>query len=93
MKLCRDYRPALRDAVILQVVVVLLASMVLDGGQCLGYALVALLPYWAGALAIMLRRSATPTRLDLAAIRFGYLAVLAATPLVTAVVWSLPAML
>lgn len=68
------YRSPLRDSLVLQAFFLIFSSLALDGGMMLGNSLFALAPCWALTLLVLLRRSSTPTPLDLKVVRFGYLA-------------------
>jgi hypothetical protein len=80
------YRSAIRDSLCLQAIFVTLGGLALDGGQLGRYTLFVLVPYWIVALLILMRRPDSPTPLDLAVVRFGYLALLLLIPLVSALV-------
>jgi hypothetical protein len=88
MTLSRDYLRPLRDSVILQVLILLPANVTADLGLLAQLAAMALAAYWVGALTILLRRSRSPTRLNLRAIRFGYPLVCFAALVVVPNVWS-----
>ncbi len=67
------YRNPIRDSLCLQVFFLIFSSLALDGGVMLGNSLVVLAPCWILTLLILLRRPSSPTRLDLAVVRFSYL--------------------
>ena len=59
------YRKPLLEAAILQVLVVILAGMILDGGKCLYVALLSVMAHWAVSVIILVRRPYSPTKGDL----------------------------
>ncbi len=67
------YEGAKTFALVQQSIVLLLSSLVLDGGDVFHACLVALLAFWVGAIIIGVRRPQTPTRCDLVVIRYGYI--------------------
>jgi hypothetical protein len=73
------YGDALFFSFILQGLLCFFSAMIMDGGLAKRYCLLALGPYWVGALIIMLRRPQAPsaTFMDQVFIRFGYLFCLA----------------
>ena len=81
------YRSVRASVLSQQAAVLLLASMILDGGDILSMCLVALVGFWAGAVIICARRPQTPTRLDLLFIRFGYLPLCILAVFFTLTVW------
>jgi hypothetical protein len=72
----RAYIPALKIAVIVQGIVLVLAALILDMEQARHISMVAALADWLMIGLIMLRRPYSPTRLDLLAIKWGYLPLL-----------------
>lgn len=66
-------RSALIFSLILQTPIILLFSIMLDGGTLGTLSLIAACGYWAGVVLILLRRSNVPTVVDLAFVRWGYL--------------------
>ena len=89
MPLAPGFRPALRFAVVEQLVFLFLTSLILDSGQTLRACVVAVLGYWAATFLIMMRRSASPSRADLAFVRHGTLAMLLLVGLAAPFVWKL----
>ena len=83
------YRMAITSAVVQQVIVLVLASMILDGGDLLAFCLVACLAFWVGVVFIRLRRGQTPTKMDLILIRSSYLLLCIITFFVVHLVWRL----
>lgn len=70
------YRKPLLEAAILQVLAVILAGMILDGGKCLYVVLLSVLAHWAVAVIILVRRPSSPTKGDLAIVGRAFLLVL-----------------
>ncbi len=66
------YREAIRSALVQQVLIIGLTSMVLDGGTLCCVCLYAAIGFWIGVAIIRLRRP-IPTAVDLAVINAGYL--------------------
>jgi len=82
-------RAAIHSALVQQAIVLLLASMILDGGllaQICGFAFAA---FWAAVGLLKIRRNSFPTKIDLALIRCGYLLVCLISFLVASFVWHL----
>lgn len=83
------YRNAIISAIVQQVLVLVLASLILDGGDLLMFCVVACLAFWSGFVFIRVRRGQTPTKIDLILIRASYLALCIITFLVVHLVWKL----
>jgi hypothetical protein len=66
------YRAVIKSAAIQQVLVLVLASMILDGGVVAATCFFAAVGFWAGVFVIRLRRR-SPTRVDLAVIEGEYI--------------------
>lgn len=64
-----------------QALAVLISCLLLDGGAFLDVCMLAFIAFWIGVLVIVLRRGATPTKLDLSFIRAGRIPILALTAL------------
>ena len=89
-ELSKDYWLALQVSLVFQVVFMLLAGMILDGGQCAQWCAVSLAAYWGGLIVILLRRPKTPTRIDLFLIRWSFPAIcFFITPFMMILVWKL----
>jgi hypothetical protein len=84
-----SYRNAITSAIVQQVIVLVLTSLILDGGDLLMFCLVACLAFWAGVAFIRLRRGQTPTKTDLILIRSSYLLLCVITFFVVHLVWKL----
>jgi hypothetical protein len=75
-------------SIVLQIPILVLAALMLDGGRLLGVVSIATVAYWMVTLQIMFRRPATPTRVDIVFIRFGVLLLSAVTVFVAPFVWD-----
>jgi hypothetical protein len=67
--------------------VLLLASLLLDGGRALRVFTVAAGAYWAGVAVIVCRRRRSPTRSDLVFVGWGFWLLLVVTRALAPVVW------
>jgi len=72
-----------------QFIFLLLGAGILDGGQCFQILAYAALAYWAGFGLIMLRRHGRLTQADKILIRWGYLLLVAASSIITPLIWQL----
>lgn len=70
------YRNAIRAAVLLQLVLAVLMTLILDGGYTARIGGYVMGGFWIGVAMIMLRRPRAPTPLDLFYVRWGYLTLL-----------------
>ena len=84
-----QYRSALRDAACLQLVLLGLCALVLDGGELLSVCAVAVLAFWGGVGVLLYRASRGPSQLDLLLVRFGFLPVLILAGLIVPQAWRL----
>ena len=66
------YRPAISSAVIQQTAMLVQAVLILDGGGTFRGCCVAALAHWAAIVMIVARRPSSPTRFDLAIVRYGF---------------------
>ncbi len=89
MRFAREYRPAIRIALLQEIPLLALASLILDGGGMFRVLSVAVLSHWAAILFILGRRPRSPTRLDLALIRFGFWSMPIIIGMVAPIVWRL----
>lgn len=76
------YRGAIRDAILLQVLLTLLMLLLLDGGYTARIGACAMGGFWIGVTAVMFRRPRNPSRLDLLYVRWGYPVLLALSVIV-----------
>lgn len=67
------HKPAIKSALLQQVIILILAASILDGGDLFSICLIALVAFWAGVILIRRRRPQTPTRIDLFMIRGSYI--------------------
>jgi hypothetical protein len=87
LPISQSYRRPIYEALGLQVFLGILASMILDGGDCAHICGAALLAFWAGTAVLIWRHRQTPSKRDLELIRFGYVPVLVITFVVVHLVW------
>jgi hypothetical protein len=83
------YRGAIKDALVLQVIIGVFALMILDFGQCAQICGIALIAFWGGAATIICRRPENPTTTDLTLVRFGYLLVIPVAAFLASFIWKL----
>jgi hypothetical protein len=88
ISISRSYRSPIFEALALQTIIGVLASMILDGRGIAQICGIALLAFWAGVVTLILRRPQNPGANDLSVIRIGYLGVVAITPFIAAAVWA-----
>jgi hypothetical protein len=82
------YRSAIRTSIILQLPLVLLMLILLDGGFLAKIGGYSMAGFWIGVGLVMLRRPRNPTRMDLLYVRWGYPVTLAVGIAVAIVVVS-----
>jgi len=79
LHISKDYKkPVIRTAVA-QVIVLLIGTMVLDGGFFFATSLIAAAAYWFGFLAVIVRHPSSPTKGDLVWASAGFAVALALT--------------
>ena len=84
-----QYRKAAFEAIVLQILLLMLCGMILDGGDMgLMYA-ASLVPFWAGTAVMVWRRPQNPTWTDIQLIRFGTLPLWVMSYFLVHVVWML----
>jgi hypothetical protein len=76
IRIAPAYRGPFIFSLALQTPIVLLFSIMLDGGYLRMFALGALAGYWLGCFLIVIRRHASATRMDLVFVRWGFLMLL-----------------
>ena len=74
--LAPDYGPAVKRAVIQQVIFLILGALMLDGGYFLRACCVSAIAQWLAITLIVVRRPFIPTKVDLFVARYGFLLVL-----------------
>ena len=84
-----DYLSAIGLGVVIQLPLLLLAALLLDGGRAFSMICVAMLAYWSATVGIIIRRPREPKASDLVFIRWGPLFVLAIAGLLAPIVWLL----
>ena len=84
-----QYRKAVFEAVGLQVLLLLLCGMILDGGELGRMYVAGLVPFWAGTALMVWRRPQNPTRTDILMIRFGTLPLSVISYFLIHFVWML----
>jgi hypothetical protein len=77
-----NYRGPLWAALALQAVIAARSVLMLDSGVTARCCLIALLGFWAGTAVVLLRRRRNPARTDLWLIRWGYLPLVVAVPVI-----------
>ena len=82
------YHRALIQALALQVVLLILGAMVLDGGECLSAVVYSSIAYWAGLAFVVFRRPSTPTGGDLVFVRYGLIPIVIGGVLLFIYVWG-----
>lgn len=82
-------RPQFLPALSWQAIILLLASMVLDGGGIFQVCFYALVGYWGGVAVLLLRKRASLSITDTLFIRHGYIFVCVISFLVTRLIWHL----
>lgn len=71
-----DYGPAIKSAVIQQVIFLVLGALMLDGGYVGRACCVTAIAHWVAILLIVFRRPLSPTKVDLIVIRYAFLLIL-----------------
>ena len=84
----RQNSALVHDNILLQVVLLLGAGMILDGGMILKVVLLAATGWWLGFLFILLRRPTTEKKTDQTFLKFGFVALLPGC-LLTLPLWGL----
>ena len=82
------YWPAIKSALVQQIVILFLAALLLDGGQFLHIAMLAFLGHWITIAMVILRRPRSPTPGDLLIVRYGYPIILLAVAVFGPIVWA-----
>jgi hypothetical protein len=87
-KVAQGYGRNFLASVVVQVPLLILGSLALDGGQLSRWVVFSIIAYWLMALVIVICRPRSPTRGDLIAIRFGFLFILMSFVTVTCTHWT-----
>jgi hypothetical protein len=77
-----SYVSALRTAIVLQLVLMFMLMLILDGGKIASAGGCAIIGFWVGATWVIMRRRMNPGRADLLYVRWGYLPLLAISVLI-----------
>ena len=85
--MAREYADALKFALPVQLILGFLASLMLDGGECLQYWEVAMAAFWGGAITGMLRFRKEIPRFSPLYLKWGFFLVLFVTPLLMNLIW------
>jgi hypothetical protein len=84
-----QYWPAIKDAIILQLVFGFFTALMLDGGRSFEFFKVAFVGHWIGILMIVGRRPISPTKVDILFIRWGLLLLLLTMGVIAPFIWSM----
>jgi hypothetical protein len=84
-----NYWPAIKDAIVLQLLFGVPSALLLDGGRVFGFFKVALIGHISGILMIIGRRPISPTKADILFIRWGVPVVMLGTALVAPFIWPI----
>ncbi len=88
-QLAPAYWPALKFAVILDGFLLLLTSLILDGGRSFAFYSIAFVAHWMGITVVMWRRPSAPTLLDRVFIRWGVVLLWILMAAIAPLVWSI----
>ena len=83
-----SYRTPIFEAAALQVILGILSLMILDGGTTARICGIALVAFWGGATVLIWRHPRSPTKTDIALIRFGYLPLVVLAWFLVHAIWS-----
>ena len=86
-RIAAPLKSAMFSAFVQQVIILLLAGTILDGGVIAQMCLFACAVFWGGVAVILLRRRLTPTNLDLTLVRVGSLLVCFISYVVSVSIW------
>jgi hypothetical protein len=81
--------PAIKFGLVIQIVLFILTALVLDGGEMNKLCIMVIIAYWIGVSSILVRRGASPTKLDLLFIRYGMFVLFVLTPFITRIVYGI----
>jgi len=77
LQIAPAYRPAIKVALVGQLISLLFLMTILDGGQTFRAATCGMAGFWIGVAIVMMRRPRSPSALDLLFVRWGFLPMLA----------------
>jgi hypothetical protein len=84
----RVYLPALRMAIIQQLIFLVLGALMLDMRQARHVCMVATVAHWATILIVIYRRPRVPTKADLMVIRWGYVPIMLVVATIGPLIWA-----
>ena len=87
--LAKEYRGDVSLGLTVAVILLLVSSTILDGGQIFQFVGATTLVYCLGIVVIICRRPQCPTKTDLWLVRFGFFILLLVVPVVTVLGWRL----
>jgi hypothetical protein len=87
MKKAATYKDSIQVAVVFQIAVGVLGSLMLDGGATFQIWCFTMLASWGGVLLVKARRSANPTRTDPFLIKWGFVPLFIPTMLLSGMIW------
>jgi len=82
------YWPALKTAIIVDCVFLILGALMLDMGQALHVCTVTAIAHWVTIALIIFRRTRSPSVADLVAIRWGYLPIMILVGRIGPLIWT-----
>ena len=85
----KNILPAIKVGLIVQIVIFLLTALMLDGGETNKLCMMAICGYWIGVGSVLVRRGASPTKLDLLFIRYGMFVLFVLTPFIARIVYGI----
>lgn len=94
LSLAKEYRSALKVALLLQIVIGLFAAVAIDGGLLFDLWWRSMAAYWGCLIVMIFRRPNAPTKVDLWMIRYGFVPLfipitMVLTTLIAKHVWML----
>jgi hypothetical protein len=87
MRIATSYWRPLLDGLALQLVLLVLSGLLLDGGLTVEISLIAWAAFWCGIVVMLCHRPDRPTRFDLWVLRWGYLPLMLVVQAVARYVW------
>ena len=74
-----SFSAALKVGIVIQIALFPLTALIMDGGVTNRLCVLAMIGYWIGVAVIIVRRGASPTKLDLFFLRYGVVGLFLAT--------------
>ncbi len=87
LSLSKDYRSALKVALLLQIIIGLFAAIAIDGGLLFELWWRPMAAYWGCFIVMVLRRPNTPTNLDLILVKWGFVLLIPCTFILSVLIW------